>query len=131
MTKKDKPGIGGRNRELACYGEEAAAKELRKQGYKIIERNFSCPIGEIDIIAIHGKVLVFVEVKTRKSCYCGLPEESVNWQKQVRLSRVACWFLKERKYGNISVRFDVVSVLIDNGGPVIRIIQRAFDADSF
>lgn len=80
---------------LGAYGEEVAAAYLCEQGYTLIERNFRCPLGEIDIIAKKRLDLVFVEVKTRRSTLFGLPQEAVGAHKQRQLMRAAQWYLKK------------------------------------
>lgn len=94
-------------------GEEAAVKLLEKQGYKIIGRNFRSKYGEIDIIAIEGKVLVFVEVKTRWNREYGLPEEAVTPRKIASLVRAAQYFklLHPRTPGLL--RIDVIAVQVE------------------
>src|SRR4030065_448823 len=73
-------------------GEDAAATFLTKEGYKIVERNFRCPLGEIDIVAVDKGVLVFVEVKTRSSNKFGLPEEAVNRRKQHQMAKTTQFY---------------------------------------
>jgi putative endonuclease len=90
--------------------EDAAARILRRAGYRILERNFRTKVGEIDIIAQEGDVLCFIEVKGRSALGFGLPEEAVNLEKQRRILRAAEWFLLRRK-GETACRFDVVSIV--------------------
>lgn len=113
---------------LGKLGETIALKFLKKRGYKIFEKNFSSPLGEIDIIARDKGVICFVEVKTRHSTAFGLPEESVVGQKRKRLLRIAKFYLKGQAWVNRNCRFDVVSVLINKSGqkPQIRLIKNAF-----
>lgn len=91
-------------------GEALAAAYLKKKGYRIIEQNYRCQLGEIDIVAVDRKTLCFVEVKTRSSDDYDRPQVAVHKQKQHKLSRVALWFLKEKRLENVSARFDVVAV---------------------
>ncbi len=80
-------------------------------GYVIVERNYSCKLGEIDIIAKDGEVLVFVEVKYRRSERFGLPEQAVGREKQARLRRSAQWYMAVEGISEMcSVRFDVVAM---------------------
>jgi len=114
---------------LGQQGEEAAIKFLKKRGYRILERNFRCPLGEIDIVSRHNNTLVFVEVKTRSSQAYGLPEEAIDYRKQRKLKQLAYYYIKYKGLGfEIKCRFDVVSVLkgSTNDGFKIRIIQNAF-----
>jgi putative endonuclease len=113
-------------RQLGDHGEELAAVALRKQGYKILERNYVTPLGEIDLIARQGKTLVIVEVKTRKSLRFGSPQESVGAAKQAKLRRLADYYLKDRRRTGASVRFDVVAVTLAGETPRVEIIPNAF-----
>ena len=81
-------------------GEDAAASFLAKEGYKIVERNFRCPLGEIDIVAVDKGILVFVEVKTRSSNKFGLPEEAVNRRKQHQIIKAAQFYISRKKLFN-------------------------------
>ena len=112
------------------YGEKAediAAKYLEKSGYEIIEKNFTTKLGEIDIIAKDNDTLVFVEVKARTSLKFGLPEHSITYTKQRKISKVALLYLKARKQitKNKKARFDVVSILTGKEFK-IRLIKNAF-----
>jgi putative endonuclease len=113
-------------RELGDQGEDLAAAALKKQGYKIIERNYVTPLGEIDIIARQKGVFVFIEVKTRKSGRFGTPAEAVHPAKQAKLRHLADYYLKQKRLGEVEVRFDVVAILMEQAGPQIEIIQNAF-----
>jgi putative endonuclease len=109
-------------------GEDIAAGYLLKNKYKIIERNFRCALGEIDIIARDGPSIVFVEVKSKNSGKYGRPEEAVDRKKQQKLSRIALAYLKSKSSLDARARFDVVSVLIDPPAPPeVRLIKNAFD----
>jgi len=113
-------------RQLGDHGEDLAAAALKKQGYKILERNYVTPLGEIDLIARQGKVLVVVEVKTRKSTRFGSPQEGVSVTKQGRLRRLAEYYLKAKRLTGSPLRFDVVAVTLAGGEPQVEIIQDAF-----
>jgi putative endonuclease len=113
-------------RELGDQGEDLAATALKKQGYKILERNYVTPLGEIDLIARHKGILVFIEVKTRKSDRFGTPAEAVHPAKQAKLRRLADYYLKQQRLGDVAVRFDVVAITMKDGNPAINIIQDAF-----
>jgi putative endonuclease len=108
-------------------GEEMAAAFLAGAGYRIVERNYRCPFGEIDIVAEEGKVLVFVEVKSRRSEAFGDPQLAVGRQKQQKLSRIAMHYLAERGQGHRLARFDVVSVKWLPEGRRIELIRNAFE----
>ncbi len=113
-------------RELGDRGEDLAAAALKKQGYKIVERNYITPLGEIDLVAKHKGVLVFIEVKTRKSERFGAPSEAVHPAKQARLRRLADYYLKQQRLGEKAVRFDVVAITLSEDIPKIEIIPGAF-----
>ncbi len=116
------------NKSLGAFGEEIAATYLKRLRFKIIERNYSCKSGEIDIVAIDGKTLVFVEVKTRKNCSYGPPQLSVTQFKQRQISKAALTYVTAKKLGDMNARFDVVAVLLrEQERPQIDHIKNAFD----
>ncbi|MBM4273277.1 MAG: YraN family protein [Deltaproteobacteria bacterium] len=115
-----------KRRELGDQGEDLAAAALKKQGYKILERNYNTPLGEIDLIARHQGCLVFIEVKTRKSLRFGRPEEGVTAAKQRRLQRLADYYMKQKRLKEQPMRFDVVAITILDHGPDLEIIKGAF-----
>ena len=96
---------------LGKWGEEQAVEYLRKQGLKILARNYRAPVGEIDIIASNRKELLFVEVKTRRGTAFGLPQDAVGIRKQQQIIRTAQWYLQRAKIGTLQPRFDVVAIL--------------------
>jgi putative endonuclease len=108
-------------------GEELAAAYLARAGYRIVERNYRCLFGEIDIVAEEGATLVFVEVKSRRSSAYGDPQLAVGPRKQKKISQIAMHYLGERRLGHRSARFDVLSVRLLPGGPRIELIRNAFD----
>ncbi|NIS61631.1 MAG: YraN family protein, partial [Proteobacteria bacterium] len=97
---------GGR-REVGKRGEDAAVQYIEKRGYKILERNFSCPLGEMDIIALDKRTICFIEVKTLSGKNYGPPEIAVNVYKQRKLSQVALAYLNQKHLHDIEARFDV------------------------
>lgn len=113
---------------LGKRGEETVAGYLEKNGYKILTKNYGCKVGEIDIIAQDGPVLVFIEVKTRSGVSHGFPAEAVNTRKQRQISRAAQWYLTEQNLVDCPARFDVISVLsTKNKTDEIDHIHNAFD----
>lgn len=117
------------NKSLGRYGEDLAAVFLERKGWRILEKNFRNKLGEIDLIARDGKVIVFVEVKSRASLMCGMPYESVHVHKQRQMVRVAWSYLKF-KFNTVDVagRFDVISIYKDACGQVhTEHIVNAFD----
>jgi putative endonuclease len=114
-------------KELGKKGEEKALRFLKKKGYRIIEQNYVCKLGEMDIIAKEKDTLVFIEVKTRTSTEFGPPQLAVNSSKQRQLSKVALNYLKEKKLEDVKARFDVVAILLGTEGEEIELIKNAFD----
>ncbi len=103
--------------------EQRAAGYLAERGYSILERNYRCRAGEIDLIAMHGGYLVFIEVKYRADSQAGYGAEAVDGRKQRRILRAASWYLYEKHIGaEQPCRFDVISFL----GDEISLIQDAF-----
>ena len=111
---------------LGGIGEKSAGKYLRKKGYKIIDKNYTTKIGEVDLIALYGDLLVFIEVKTRSSTAYGNPGDAVDYFKQKKYVLLAKEYLMVKKeYREKPIRFDVVEIL--NGE--INHIESAFFAD--
>jgi putative endonuclease len=113
-------------KELGKKGEEKALRFLKKKGYRIIEQNYVCNLGEMDIIAKEKDTLGFVEVKTRTSMAFGPPQLAVTPTKQHQLSKVAMNFLKEKRIVDAKARFDVVAILLAPGIEEIELIRDAF-----
>lgn len=112
---------------LGTRGETLAARHLQSLGYEIIERNYRCQFGEVDIIASHGGDLVFVEVKTRRNAKFGYPSESVNLKKQQKIIRVAQHYLLQRCADEVGCRFEIAEVYLVAGQPArVELIQNAF-----
>ena len=118
------------SKTLGVFGEELALRELTERGYKPLLRNYTCDLGEIDIIAKHQGALVFIEVKSRRSDVMGAPEEAVTLRKRGQIVKTARYYMKRYGVRNVPCRFDVVSVLApDRGETEIRVIQNAFNED--
>lgn len=98
--------------ELGARGEEAAARFLERKGMEILERNWTCPAGEADIICRDEDTLCFVEVKTRSTVEKGFPAEAVDECKRARYERIAASYLQTYESCDIRVRFDVISILV-------------------
>jgi putative endonuclease len=114
-------------RPLGELGEDLAAKHLRRQGFRILERNADLGRYEIDIIAQDGDTLVFVEVKSRRTADSVHPEDNVGHTKQQHIRSAAAWYLKQKGDPDTYVRFDVVSVHIpESGKPTCTLIRDAF-----
>jgi putative endonuclease len=118
----------GHRKTLGAMGEELARTYLEDNGYSILMCNYHTSLGEIDLIAEDGDVLVFIEVKTRRSTKYGSPFEAVTKTKQIKISKVALCYLNKNKLHHRIIRFDVVSILApSNQKPVIELIKDAFE----
>lgn len=117
--------------QLGNTGETAAAGYLEGRGYRILQRNYRNPMGEIDLVARDHKTLVFVEVKTRRSQRFGSAKTWVTEKKQRRLSLVALVYLKQTGQMNTRARFDVVTVDATMDPPQIEVIQNAFELTAY
>jgi putative endonuclease len=115
---------------LGQRGEAEAARFLKKKGYTIVSRSDRRRGGEVDLIAVDGQTIVFVEVKTRRRHETGHPAEAVDLEKQRRLTRLALAYLKQHGLLECPARFDVVAVTWpeDNAPPVIEHYVGAFEA---
>ncbi len=131
MSDPGAPVTKGSKIALGAEGEVRVITYLKKRGLKIVDRNFRCPLGEIDIIALHGARIVFVEVRTRRSARFGSAVESVDERKQRKLSRLAQYYLQRKGWEGRAARFDVIGVTMsDNGAMDIEWIPDAFDVCS-
>lgn len=104
-----------------------ATRYLKQHGYTILEQNYRTRLGEIDIIAQEKGVIVFVEVKSRRSDLFGNPKWALTPRKQKKISMVALYYLKAAKLSQVKARFDVVAISWQNGRPRIEIIKNAFE----
>ena len=107
---------------LGTTGEILAKEYLQKQGYKILKTNFSCKLGEIDIIAQKNDRIIFIEVKARTSAKFGYPREAVTIYKQNKIRQVAMIYLQQTNNTNSNLRFDVIEIL----GEKITHLENAF-----
>ncbi len=114
MTRSAKRGLGS-------TGEQLAARELQRRGLQIVQSNYRCAVGEMDLIARSADEWVFVEVKTRRGDKFGLPEEAVNPRKQKKLIDVAESYLQEHELEDIRWRIDVVAIEMDPRGRLLRV----------
>ena len=112
---------------LGVSGEALAEDHLRGLGYQIVERDVRTPLGQLDLVAMDGKTLVFVEVKTRAGQGYGLPQEAVDAKKIRKLRQLGLYYLKIRPHRG-SVRFDVVGLTVSDGR-LVRVdhIKNAID----
>ena len=108
---------------LGRWGEDRVVRWYRRHGFEILERNWRCSRGELDVIVRRGPVVVVCEVKTRSSNAFGTPAEAVDWQKQRRIRRLAAqWLSEQERTGTVQLRFDVAEVV----GRDLRVLEAAF-----
>lgn len=112
---------------LGADGERAAEKYLRRQRYAIVQRNYRCRAGEVDLVALDGSTIVFVEVKTRTQPGFGSPLEAVDPRKQRQIQRVAQYYLSRNRLQDRDARFDVVGVWWDGDAVRCELIKNAFE----
>lgn len=117
----DKAGRADLRRELGRRGEEWAAEWLASQGCRILDCNWRCPGGELDIVAEDGETVVFVEVRSRRNTGTfGTPEQSVDARKQRRVREVARYYLYKHKWLERKIRFDVIAVTFSRSGELLE-----------
>lgn len=105
---------------------------LVSQGYELLEKNYRCTLGEIDVVARRGKVLAFIEIKTRQTHRSGTPAEAVDIRKQKKIIQVAKFYLKEHNADNQPLAFDVLAITWRAGQkPEFNLIQDAFESESY
>ena len=126
--RSDRPrqGVVSHNQSFGVWGEDLVAEWYVKRGYDIVERNWRCRQGEIDIIASRDSVLVICEVKTRATADFGSPALAVDANKQQRLRRLAAHWLSENPTTRASVRFDVAAVVGPKEDVSLEVIESAF-----
>ena len=120
-------GVQTHKQILGQEGERIAEIYLRKKGYRVVERNYRCPVGELDLILLDRRVVVFVEVKTRTDDRFGAPLESVGPRKQKKMIKTALFFLTRHRLHNRDARFDVVGISYQGGEPMVEHVENAFE----
>ncbi len=115
-----------RRQRLGRRGEAVAEDYLRRQGCRILARNYRCPLGELDLVAEEDGVVVFVEVKTRRGSRAGSGAEAVGPHKRHRLLRLARYFLATHGLAGVPCRFDVISLTVGAGRARIEVLRNAF-----
>ena len=123
-----RPGLGN-SKARGDYGETLAARLLKRKGMKILGRNYRCPVGELDILALDKKTdtILFVEVKTRNDDRIVHPASAVNGEKKKRIRKIAQYYLGTHPAADYSARFDIVTVLLlDDEKPRLEHIENAF-----
>jgi len=117
-------------RALGTKGETAARAYLERRGVRILEANYVCAAGEIDLIGREREAILFIEVKTRTSAAFGPPQLAVHQRKQRQIVRAAQWFLAERRMPEVACRFDVMAVtFVSDERPRIEWVRDAFPAE--
>ena len=112
---------------LGKEGERIAEQFLKKKGYKLVERNYRCAAGELDLIVLDQRVIVFVEVKTRTGMGYGTALEAVEARKQRKMIYAAQFFLNAKKLGQREARFDVIGISWPGAEPQVEHIENAFE----
>jgi len=122
-----------RTKSLGDRGEDAAAKFLKRLGYRILARGLESRLGELDIIAVDDRTVVFVEVKTRTSDDAGRPSDAIDSNKEHRMTQAALAYLKANRLLQYAARFDVVAITWPDGArqPVIEHFKNAFSPVGF
>jgi putative endonuclease len=117
-------------RWFGTRSERDAARYLKSLGYRIVARNYSCQLGELDLVALDRETIVFVEVRSTEKGDIARPAASVDDAKQKRLTRLALYYLQKKKLLNHAARFDVVCIARPPGEqtPTIEHIKSAFEA---
>lgn len=121
MSQESRDALGRR-------GEEAAAKYLRNLGYRILAQRERVLRGDIDIVALDDRTVVFVEVRTRSNTAHGHPAETVGSHKQNRIAQLATAYIHRHRLHDCRVRIDVVTVIFADGQPLVEHFQNAFDS---
>lgn len=115
--------FGPRRRRFGDFGERVAASHLEQKGYNILERNWSAPVGEIDLIVSRGDDLVFVEVRSRQGRKMGTPEESITGRKAQHVRAAALTYVQQHPEAPPNLRIDAVVIELDAKGRVMRVEQ--------
>lgn len=119
--------IKKQNKTKGRRGEALAARYLEKhKGHQILEQNYRCPCGEIDIVSLVGETLVFTEVKYRQTTDYGSPGQAVNHKKQEHIIRTAYWYMNAHPSACENMRFDIVEIVENESGSWIRHLENAF-----
>jgi len=113
--------------DLGSRGEDLALQKIKRLGYKCLEKNYRCSLGEIDLIARDGDSLVFIEIKTRRGSTTGIAKEAVNRRKMRQISKAALSYMKANSCCDTKARFDVIAVNITGDREEIEVIKDAFE----
>lgn len=112
------------NQWIGKYGEDRACEHLTRLGFEILDRNFQCREGELDIVAQDGSTIVFVEVKTRTSEKTGHPFEAITPSKQARIRRLAAEWCQRHQVSRVQVRMDAIAVMLRGGRVAIEHLRQ-------
>jgi putative endonuclease len=126
LTLRDGVDGSSTQRSLGTEGELAALAHYLRAGYRLVARNWTCGLGELDLVLAKGRTLIFCEVKTRRAGGLGSPFEAVNWKKQAKVRSVAQVFLAAHPVAYDDIRFDVASVTAEGTGPSVEVFEAAF-----
>jgi len=116
-----------KRQKIGKYGESAATEFLKQNGYTIIERNYRCKLGEIDIIALDKETIAFIEVRVKKTYKFGHPKATITPKKMRKISLTALYYLKINNKLNNKARFDVVAISLFEPENKIELIKNAFN----
>jgi putative endonuclease len=121
--------VRGKRQQFGNQGENEAARFLEQLGYRILHRQLRSRYGELDLVALDGQTIVFVEVKTRGSTSAGHPTEAITLAKQKKITQSALYFLKRKRWLHQKARFDVISIIWPQGTlpPQIQHYINAFE----
>ncbi|MGD0073304.1 MAG: YraN family protein [Candidatus Binataceae bacterium] len=123
----DEAGGGSSTRiRLGARGERIAERHLKRNGYRIVSRNFRAAGAEVDLVAMDGATLVFVEVKTRQGASAGAPQEAVDRRKQAHIRRAAAIYADRNRAASGAIRFDVVAIAGAGAERRVEILKDAF-----
>ncbi|MEG2353266.1 MAG: YraN family protein [Clostridium sp.] len=116
------------NKSIGSYGETLAESHLKCLGYTILHKNFTCSLGEIDIVCRKDNIICFVEVKSRFSNTFGHPCEAINYKKRIQLLKLSKYYIHKFNLRNFNYRFDALEVSFDMNysTPIINFITDAF-----
>jgi putative endonuclease len=112
--------------DLGKLGEKLAVKYLKGEDYQIIEQNYRCRFGEIDVIAYKDNYLIFVEVKTKQNENFGSPQEEVDFHKQRKLEQLALYYISQHSEWKVDFRFDVIGILYKEEDHQLSHLKNAF-----
>lgn len=117
------------NKDIGFLGENIAETYLKQTGYTILERNFRCKLGEIDIIGKNDNYICFIEVKTRCNSLYGSPGEAINYTKRIKIYNTAKMYIYKEKLFKLNFRFDVIEILLNTHNKIssIKLIKDAFE----